>query len=169
MQAVAVRWGPSCTHWDEQPLAPASRHCWPCRRQPHPFSCHDSQSFQRSILDTARALDPGGPMQMGPHRTAPHRACSNFRGPSTRVRSRQGPASQQPARHDLVSDVEAHVDGLSLRWPWSSPTALRPTRRFAVPAAHLFLLEFGSVLFSFLSYARVCIFSFSFRSSRQSN
>jgi len=65
--------------------------------------CHDSQSFPRSIPDSARALVPH-PDGAAPHRTAP----AAFQGAQ-----QEGQIKKRPSRHDLLSDVEAHVDGLA--------------------------------------------------------
>lgn len=102
--------------------APASRYCRPracCWRRMHTNAdpspthfptldrqwCHDSHSFPRSIPDSARALMPhadGAEL----HRTAPAAA---FQGARTGGSDQDTPS----ARHDLISDVEAHVDGLA--------------------------------------------------------
>lgn len=166
--------------------APASRYCQPracgygggctpVQAPAPPFSsilgrqwCHDSQSFPRSIPDSARA--PGGPCRLADGvrwaRTAPYRACSHFRGSSKRAGGSGQYQDTPPARHDLVSDVEAHVDGLaSLALVTTNRPLTHPTRCFAVPAVHFFLLHFDlfyslllcSILFCFVLFCSILL------------
>lgn len=140
--------------------APASRHCRPHASCPSPtlFStldrqwCHGSQSFPRSIPDSARALVP----HAGWGRTAPYRACSISGG------QQDGQIKTCPARHDLLSDVEAHVDGLA-------SLALVITNR---PLTHSLLCRscrslLSASLCSILFYSTISSCVYLSRSSRQ--
>lgn len=91
---------------------------------------HDSQSFPRSIPDSTRVLVAHAD-GAAPHRTA----LQALRGPSE-----EGQDKTRPARHDLVSDVEAHVDDLA---SLALVVTNRPlTHCSAVPAVDFFPLHF---------------------------
>lgn len=73
------------------------------------------------------------PIQMGPHRTVPR--LQLFRGAQ-----QEGQIKKRPSRHDLLSDVEAHVDGLAslalviTNRPLTHSLLCRPCRSLLLPA-----------------------------------
>lgn len=78
---------------------------------------HDSQSFPRSIPDCARALVAHAD-GAAPHRTA---LLQHLRGQREAQREGQTRHSQRDTTCFLTSRPTSST---SLRWPWSSPTAL---------------------------------------------